>query len=247
MILVYHHVEPRITASATDDPSAGWQFNHSPQGFERQLRALLRRGWRFVALGEIVASIREDGREPARRAAITFDDGWRDNYHHAFPVLSRLGLTATFFLTSANLRAGPGDARKMTLQQVRELAASGMTIGGHTRTHPDLTRLGESAARDEIAGCKADLEELLARPVELFAYPGGAFNRRVAELTREAGFAAACSVLGPARNDRSSLFWLFRDVISEAMDTPGDRYRLSGLARRLLEWRVRRRLRERLG
>ena len=59
---------------------------------------------------------------------------------------------------------------------------------------------------------------------------------------RKAGYIAACTVLGPARNNASTTYWQFRDVLSEKMNTPGDRYRLSPLARRLLEFRVKKRL-----
>jgi len=129
---------------------------------------------------------------------------------------------------------------------VRELLRSGMSIGGHSRSHRDLTRLRSSEAKAEIAGCKHDLEELLGIRIRFFAYPGGAFNREVAQLVRQAGYDAACSILGPDRNDTSSLFWLYRDVLSEYMDTWRDRYRLSLSARRLLAFRVRRKLRRRL-
>src|ERR1700682_3424015 len=130
----------------------------------------------------------------------------------------------------------------MNLSQLQELLAAGMTIGGHTRTHRDLTKLALEQAREEIVGCKNDLEEALGVEVQFFAYPGGAFNRDVARLTQEAGYAAACSVLGPAHNDRSSLFWLYRDVLSESMTSWGDRYRLCPPIRRLLEFFVARRL-----
>ena len=247
MILMYHHVSPERPAASAVGPDDGWDFCLSPRGFERQLRELSRRGRRFVSLPEIVAAIRRDGREPDGVAAITFDDGWRDAYEHALPILVELGLAATFFVTTHHLGPGRTDPRRMGRAEIEELLSAGMTVAGHSRTHVDLTRIPAARAREEIAGCKQDLEQLTGRSVTLFAYPGGAFDRRVVELTREAGYEAACSVLGPAPNDRSSLFWMFRDVISEAMDTIGDRYRLAAWAHRPLAWRVRRRLRQRLG
>ena len=246
MILMYHHISPRTAFPDNPDPSEGWQFAHSPEGFERHLRELDRRGWRFLSLPDMVRIIRETGQEPSKAVAITFDDGWRDNYDHALPLLLKLGRTATFFLTTDHFHRGVEEAKKMSAAQVRDLVGAGMTVGGHTRTHPDLTRIPEGQAQEEIEGCKADLEGLLGRPVTCFAYTGGAFNRRVAELTRCAGYQAACSVLGPADNDRSSPFWMFRDLITEGMHRPADRYRLSPLARRLLAWRVRRKLRRKL-
>jgi peptidoglycan/xylan/chitin deacetylase (PgdA/CDA1 family) len=243
LILLYHHVAPAERVPSREAADEGWQFRHSPEGFRRQLGELRRRGWEFVPLQQLLERIRRSGGEPARAAAITFDDGWRDQYEHALPILVGEGVPATFFLTTDHLRGRSTDRRKMSWAQVRELVAAGMSVGGHSRTHADLTRLDEARAREEIAGCRADLEDGLGRAVSTFAYPGGAFNRRVVDWTREAGFEAACSVLSPARNDASSLYWLFRDVISEGMDTPGDRYRLSPWARRLLAWRVHRRLR----
>jgi hypothetical protein len=82
--------------------------------------------------------------------------------------------------------------------------------------------------------------------VEFFAYPGGAFNRNVARLIREAGYKGACCILGPKQNDASSLFWLFRDLLSPGLNTLGDYYRLSPTARKLLAFRVNRRLRQKL-
>lgn len=246
MILVYHHVCPSAARPVAPNPAQGWQFTHSPQALERHVRELERRGWRILSLSDMVRIIRDTGREPDRSAAITFDDGWRDNYEHALPVLRRMGCTATFFPTTDHVHRGADDPAKMTVSQLRELVEAGMTVGGHTRTHPDLTRIPAAQAREEIEGCKADLERLIGRPVDLFAYAAGAFDRSIAEMTRAAGFQAACTVLGPARNDRSTLFWLFRDFLSETMDTPADRYRLSPPARRALEWRVRGRLRRAL-
>src|SRR2546426_1898839 len=245
MILMYHHVCPRETIPA-NRAAGGWHYNHSPEGLESHLRELPRRGYLFQPLTEIVQTIRLTGKEPLRAVAVTFDDCWRDQYQFALPVLRKLGLTATFFVTTNHIRNEFDDPARMTREHLRELLHAGMTIGGHSRTHRDLTRLSAADAAGEITGCKADLEDTLEVPVRLFAYPGGAFNQGVVRVVREAGFEAACSVLGPARNDSSSLFWLFRDTLTEKMNKPRDSYRLSPLARRLLAFRVKRRLRKSL-
>jgi len=224
----------------------GWQFTHSLEAFEFQLRELRRRGYSFVPLGQLVGEIRSTGKEPDSSVAITLDDGWADNYTCAFPVLKKLGIPATFFVISEHLRRRATDPKRMGLEQLKHLVQEGLSIGTHTRTHPDLTRIGSEAAREEIAGCKADVEQALGVPVDFFAYPGGAFNRRVAELVQEAGYKAACSILGPGTNDAGSLFWLFRDVLSPGLNTLGDYYRLSPIARKLLAFRVKRKLREKL-
>jgi len=246
MILMYHHVAPIEAVPAVKEPNEGWELTISPQGFDRQLTELRCRGYRFVSLAEIVNDIRKRGVEDRKTVAVTFDDGWVDNYQFAFPVLKRLLIKATFFVTSAHLRNGTHDEKRMSLAQLKVLLDEGMTIGGHSRTHPDLTKMAPKQAREEISGCKADLENALGVEVQFFAYPGGIFNREVARLTEEAGYTAACSVLSPASNTTDSMFWLFRDVLSESMITMPDRYRLSRFARQVLSFRVKRRLKSRL-
>jgi peptidoglycan/xylan/chitin deacetylase (PgdA/CDA1 family) len=242
MILLYHHVAPREAVPPKWNPNEGWNWRHSPEGFERQVLELKKRGYRFQPLSEIADGIRERGTEEPKSAAVTFDDGWLDNYQFAFPILRKLAVPATFFVTTGRRQDGIEAAKRMSAAELNELLRSGMSIGGHSRSHPDLTTLPEPAAVEEIHGCRQDLEQALGVSVSLFAYPGGAFNRRVARLTQEAGYTAACSVLGPDRNDRRSLFWLYRDLLSESMHTLGDRYRLSRWVRSALAFRVRRKL-----
>ena len=239
---MYHHVAPAEAVPLAPEPNEGWNFTLLPEGFECQLLELRRRGYQFVSLTHLVDDICKQGAEKTQAVAVTFDDGWIDNYRFALPILKKLAVPATFFVTSAHLGNGTQDKKRMNLAQLKELLDAGMSIGGHSRTHPTLTRLPLDQVRAEIAGCRADLKQALGVDVRFFAYPGGAFNSSVARLTQEAGYIAACSVLGPARNDRSSLFWLYRDVLSESMNTWHDRYRLSPLARRLLSFRVARRL-----
>lgn len=105
-------------------------------------------------------------------------------------------------------RAGeslPGNLM-MTDDQVRALHAAGMGIGGHTATHPILSRLDIRAARDEIQGGRKYLEALVREPIDLFAYPNGRpnhdYTREHVALVRRLGFAAAVSTAaGVARKD----------------------------------------------
>ena len=248
MILLYHHIAPpeKIPGDATRFQNEGWLCTHSPAAFEFHLSSLQKRGFRFISLGQLVAEIQTYGTEQPNSVVITFDDGWLDNYEFAAPILKKLGLPATVFVTTAHLPGNTPDSKRMTTAQLRELIAAGWTLGAHTQNHRDLIQISESEARTEIAGSKADLENVLGAPVDFFAYPGGAFNRQIVRLTREAGYKAACSVLGPKANDHSSLFWLYRSVLSPGLNTPGDRYRLSSLAQKLFSFRITRKLNRRL-
>jgi peptidoglycan/xylan/chitin deacetylase (PgdA/CDA1 family) len=246
MILMYHHIAPPEAVPPEWEANEGWHFTRTPEGFERHLLELMRRGYRFISLEELVDDIHKRGAEDPNTVAVTFDDGWVDNFIFGLPVLKKLSVPATFFVTSGHIHNGEDDPRKMSVSQLKELLRARMTIGGHTRLHPDLTKLPLKDAGRSIGECKEDLETALGVPVRFFAYPGGAFNRQVAQLVRQAGYAAACAILGPDRNTTSSLFWLYRDLLSESMNNYHDRYRLSPVARALLSFRVRHRLRRQL-
>jgi len=238
MILLYHHVCP---GAQLPEPSGctdieGWQYNIDPLVFERQLSAFRDRGLQFVSLGEYVRCLARGSKSSAGLASVTFDDGWVDNLLHAAPILERLDIPATFFIVTGEL-PGVSQDRRMTPEQLRILRSAGMTIGAHSRSHPDLTTLDPDRLKHEILGSKEDLEGMLGEPVDYFAYPGGRFDCRVVETAKDYGLKAACSVVGGGRNTDDTRFWLFRDVFSPAMNSFRDRVRLHPVGGMLFRWR----------
>lgn len=148
--------------------------------FERYCR-FFRRCFDPIPLSEFVERM-EQRRSLAGSMAITFDDGYRDNYVNAAPILKRLALPATFFVTTRFISTDhvawwdreldPAPAW-MSWEEVAELARMGFEIGAHTRTHADLGEVRGEAARVEIRGSKSDLETRLGASASLFAYPYG--------------------------------------------------------------------------
>ena len=102
----------------------------------------------------------------------------------------------------------------MTTAQLRRLASAGMGVGGHTQTHPILTKLSDAQARHEIVGGREILESLLDQPVRLFAYPNGKpgydYAPRHVDMVREGGFAAAVSTVPGVSTHNSDLWQLAR-------------------------------------
>ncbi len=225
LILLYHHIVPAGQVLNRSDPLD----YHTPEQLERQLQELRRRGFRFVRLPDLVASIARRGWEPWKEIALTFDDGYVDNYVHALPVLSKCGVPATFFVTTRHIHRGLVDPLRMSVAQLKDLLGCGMTVGSHSRTHPNLLQVPEAQAREEITGSKADLEQALGTRIDLFAYPYGAHHRAQVDLVRAAGYSAAFSAGRGAQNTRLGMFWLFRGGLSPGMDTAEDRRALNPL------------------
>jgi peptidoglycan/xylan/chitin deacetylase (PgdA/CDA1 family) len=198
VVVAFHRVRP--TAADGDG------LTISVPLFERYCR-FFRRHFRVVPLRDLVDRL-ERGVALQRELAITFDDGYRDNFDHAAPVLERLALPATFFVVSDWMGTDvvPWWDREqgvrhpwMTWEQVRSLQQRGFEIGAHTRTHADLGRVSDGDAKDEILGARLELEHRLGTAVELFAYPyGGAGNllELNRELVKDAGFRCCCSCFG---------------------------------------------------
>jgi len=77
-----------------------------------------------------------------------------------------------------------------TISLIEELDRN-FEVGAHTFSHPNLTRILEKDAFEEIAGSKKWLEEILCHRIEMFAYPFGKYNSQIAQLVRNAGFVGA--------------------------------------------------------
>ena len=159
-----------------------------PSVFARQMD-ILGENLQHVPVAQLdqVSAVLAAGEFRARRVVLTFDDAWADNHANALGPLSRNNLPATLYAPSRLL----GAAGYMTRAQLLEMDAGGVTIGAHSRTHPDLRACGPSDLEREIRGSKEDLEDLLGKPVTSFAYPTGLMDDRVVAAVAAAGFTSA--------------------------------------------------------
>jgi len=166
----------------------------------------LSRAYTPVSLLQIAQHLQGGTPFPPRAVAVTFDDGYGDNYENAYPVVQEYRIPATIFLATQFIGTGEippwekgcytGDKPLMlSWQQVREMSAGGISFGAHTLTHPFLTRIPRQQARAEIDLSKDVIEQQIGKPVTLFAYPSGDFNADVIGMIKRAGYAAAVSIL----------------------------------------------------
>lgn len=190
-ILMYHALAHRPVRSVR-------ALSVSPEAFAAQMALLGDRGFTPLTTAALAEVWRGRGRLPARPVLITFDDGYEGVHSHALPVLARHGFAATLFVSTGWLRGryDEGGALDTMLDwdQVRQLAAEGVEIGGHSHTHPALDQLGDRRLGHEAARCREIVAaELGAAPVS-FAYPYGYSTRRVRRAVRAAGFEQSLAV-----------------------------------------------------
>ncbi|MFI9722524.1 polysaccharide deacetylase family protein [Streptomyces sp. NPDC052396] len=190
-ILMYHAV-------AHAPARAAYGLSVSPDAFAEQMALLADLGRTALTAGELAAAWHAGRPLPPRPVLITFDDGYEGVHRHALPVLAQHGLRATLFVSTGWLRGehATGGALDWMLDwdQVRELAAAGTEIGGHSHTHPQLDQLADEPLAFEIGHCRDILAQELGRPPVSFAYPYGYSSRRVRRAVREGGFGVSLAV-----------------------------------------------------
>ena len=204
-ILCYHLVGGE-TDSAVDIPLDDFE-HHMLQLSELSQPAGLFEG---LAAAEQVSS------SSASRTIVTFDDAYANFVEHAWPVLQRHRIPVTLFVPTefvdgscAGPLRGVEGQPALSWRQLRELTDTGLvTIGAHTRTHPDLRRLDPRQLRAELDGGRDELEDRLGVAVEAFCYPRGLWDRRVEAEVRQAYKAAVIGGgrrVAPGRVDRYRL------------------------------------------
>jgi peptidoglycan/xylan/chitin deacetylase (PgdA/CDA1 family) len=210
--------------------------------FADQMAWLRNAGYRVVSLADGLTVCKST--PTSDTVAITFDDGYQDNYTIALPLLLEHQFPATIFLvtgcmgvTSAWRTGRLSLSPMLTWPQAREMAALGVTFGSHTLTHPDLTGLDANAARQELVASRQQIEDALGCRAEIFAYPYSRLNARVKDLVRESGYRLACTYrpnyVGPAGRNCLEL----ERIGILADDTLDDfRQKLRGDLRRRAAW-----------
>ncbi len=171
-ILAYHSLD-----------DSGSVISTPPSLFRRQMEFLASSGIPVVALDHVM--------ERPGSVSITFDDGVRNLLEHAIPVLERHRLTATIFIVSGfcgRLNRYPSQAQglvpELPLLSWEEIAALPrlISVGAHTITHPNLTRLPPEECGRELRECQGEIEQRLGRAVRWLAYPYGASSAQVRRL-----------------------------------------------------------------
>jgi peptidoglycan/xylan/chitin deacetylase (PgdA/CDA1 family) len=204
-VLMYHHVNPH----------AGDLVTVTPRVFEEQMRHLRSRGYHSLPLEALMGYL-EGETVPPRSVVITFDDGWLDNYLHAFPVLRRYGIRAAIFLVTERvgeasrgrreegapvpthreskmlMRGGEAQQVALNWDHVREMAEGGLVeFHSHTKTHAKCDTLSAGELEEELGESKEEIEERTGRPCSFVCWPHGRGSDAAIETARSLGYRGA--------------------------------------------------------
>ncbi|MEO7392144.1 MAG: polysaccharide deacetylase family protein [Ramlibacter sp.] len=210
-ILTYHQVDT--------PPPRGVPYRSlviSPAAFARQMGLLRALGYQGLSMSALEPYLH--GVKKGKVAGITLDDGYVNNLKHALPVLRHHGFSATCYIVSGQLGGsnvwdhanGVPPQRLMDAAQLKAWLAGGQEVGAHTRSHADLLQCGDEAAREEIAGCKFDLERVLDAEVRHFCYPYGHHRPEHAAMARAASYSTATTTRRSRSAGADDLFELPR-------------------------------------
>ena len=203
-ILMYRYISdpPRGADSLRRDLSV------TGADFELQLRYLAGEGYHAVHLSDLVAHLQRGMPLPNKPVVLTFDDGYKDAYTVAFPLLKKYGFTGTFFVFTKPVDEENRDY--LSWRDVELMSAAGMEFGSHSYAHPDLRGRPREFLTHEIADSKTAIEAYIRQPVRLFCYPSGGFDRRVVAAVKEAGYWAAVTTQSGIDHDSGELLQITR-------------------------------------
>jgi peptidoglycan/xylan/chitin deacetylase (PgdA/CDA1 family) len=169
--------------------------------------------------------------------ALTFDDGYWDNYEIVFPILKKMGLPASFFLTTdyvdgkarfADKRLIDGrtgrehnhiNDRFISWQEARAMSNAGMAIGSHGTSHHSLADMPFQEAREEIKRSKEIIEGNIKRACSHFAFPFGSakdYNEQLVDLVAKAGYRSCLLNIHGYNHFENDNFYLKRIIMEES-------------------------------
>lgn len=213
-ILMYHSISENLFGMS----HPYFHINTPPEIFARQMRWLHNAGYRTIGLDEALNGL-QAGADLAKSVVLTFDDGYRDFYDEALPILKQHGFTATLFLVSDRIGNSPvriEGADFLTWGDVRELQNEGIHFGSHTVTHPDMRCLAPEQLEYELGRSKEVLEDQLGVPVDSFSHPHGFpeedrdYARFLQDVLCNCGYDHAVSTIIGRANANSNRFFLPR-------------------------------------
>ncbi len=180
-ILYYHSVLPDAEVTTHNEVTI------SPEKLKEELMIVKELGYTTITISELTDYLNNNNPIPEKSIVITFDDGYTDNYVHAFPILKELNMKATIFMIASQVDSG----YYMSASQLKEMSDYGIDIESHTDNHVYLDKLSYEKQLKELKDSKEKLEKILGKNVTSIAYPYGNYNEDTKRAVIDAGYTLA--------------------------------------------------------
>ena len=189
-ILMYHY----ISLPPEDADKYRIDLSVAPEDFQQQMAYLAENGYNTITFEDLSRAIADKQDLPDKPVIITIDDGYRDNYENAFPILQEYGLKAMIFLVTDPI--DQGNPNYMSWAMVEEMAAAGIRFGPHSKTHPDLRGQSRSTLIWQILGSQETIAAHIGYTPLYFSYPSGRYDKDTMAILQELNFWGAVTTMG---------------------------------------------------
>ncbi|GAB4281068.1 MAG: hypothetical protein Kow0029_26010 [Candidatus Rifleibacteriota bacterium] len=208
--LCYHQVSP----------IASGKFSLSTDKFRKQLEYLKSRNFKSLTSEDLEAIFVQGKEIPDNSIVITFDDGFKTVYDHAFPIMKEFGFKGIVCIYPNFI--GSGNA--MSWNQLADLLKNGWSVESHSMSHANLAagsylpRNENVFLKREITDSKSLIEKKLGNKVRFMVWPYGVYNRKTIQAAKAAGYIGAMTVDGGANYRDLSPYLLKRQVVYSTDD-----------------------------
>lgn len=183
-----------------------------PEIFEKQITKIINDGFTTITASEYAKAMVDNKPMPKNPIIITFDDGYKDNYTNAFPIMKKHHIKGTIFPIT---NAVDKNKNFLTSSEIKEMEASGLIdFGSHTVNHVHLSKEDTAKVRYELIESKKFLESVLGKPVSTFCYPYGDNSPAVVKQVKEAGYSIAFADISSGANFIEQQYLLHRYYVT---------------------------------
>lgn len=162
----------------------------SKDKIREQLQTIKDNGYITLSMKELNDYLFKNKPIPEKSVIITFDDGYRDIYINAFPILKELNMKATIFVISSYINS----ELYLTGDQIKEMNSYGIDVESHTVSHKNLSSMSYADQLKELKESKEKIESITHKPVFSVAYPEGKYNNNTEKAVIEAGYSMGFTI-----------------------------------------------------
>lgn len=194
-VIMYH----RVIKDETEKGVHGTYV--TVEQFEEQMKYLKKKGYETVTFKDLLNNRYKQRFDKDKKwIMLTFDDGYKDNYENAFPILKKYQFKGIIYILDGieynkwDVENSENPEKRFTLMnrdELLEMQNYGIEFGGHTCTHPRLTELSLEETKTEVINSKFNIEKTIGRELLSFAYPYGSLNEEIKKIPKEIGYRFA--------------------------------------------------------